>query len=151
MIRRPPRSTRTDTLFPYTTLFRSHRGRFHPNGRHSHRGISLASCLVLFTSWNVNNGSRQTTAHASAQGFSAKVEAEHTSAIAVMLSRFGDPEHPHLFGMRSIYRRRTRPLASCEFAAMLSKLQAGQPFYCRLGSNSQLGRASCRERVCQYV
>src|SRR3546814_6006925 len=23
MIRRPPRSTRTDTLFPYTTLFRS--------------------------------------------------------------------------------------------------------------------------------
>src|SRR3546814_7253164 len=26
MIRRPPRSTRTDTLFPYTTLFRSERG-----------------------------------------------------------------------------------------------------------------------------
>src|SRR3546814_18316900 len=25
MIRRPPSSTRTDTLFPYTTLFRSHR------------------------------------------------------------------------------------------------------------------------------
>src|SRR3546814_8878157 len=30
MIRRPPRSTRTDTLFPYTTLFRSAR---HPSGR----------------------------------------------------------------------------------------------------------------------
>src|SRR3546814_19604313 len=28
MLRRPPRSTRTDTLFPYTTLFRSIRG--HP-------------------------------------------------------------------------------------------------------------------------
>src|SRR3546814_11422191 len=27
MIRRPPRSTRTDTLFPYTTLFRSHAPR----------------------------------------------------------------------------------------------------------------------------
>src|SRR3546814_1652515 len=26
MIRRPPRSTRTDTLFPYTTLFRSGTG-----------------------------------------------------------------------------------------------------------------------------
>src|SRR3546814_15777857 len=25
MIRRPPRSTRIDTLFPYSTLFRSHR------------------------------------------------------------------------------------------------------------------------------
>src|SRR3546814_4447818 len=29
MIRRPPRSTRTDTLFPYTTLFRSPR-QFRP-------------------------------------------------------------------------------------------------------------------------
>src|SRR3546814_14780861 len=28
MIRRPPRSTRTDTLFPYTTLFRT------PDGKH---------------------------------------------------------------------------------------------------------------------
>src|SRR3546814_9272733 len=27
MIRRPPRSTRTDTLFPYTTLFRSDVGK----------------------------------------------------------------------------------------------------------------------------
>src|SRR3546814_9221296 len=27
MIRRPPRSTRTDTLFPYTTLFRSRADR----------------------------------------------------------------------------------------------------------------------------
>src|SRR3546814_988879 len=33
MIRRPPRSTRTDTLFPYTTLFRSGRHRCtHPTG-----------------------------------------------------------------------------------------------------------------------
>src|SRR3546814_4241439 len=32
MIRRPPRSTRTDTLFPYTTLFRSQRR--HQCARH---------------------------------------------------------------------------------------------------------------------
>src|SRR3546814_10186900 len=30
MIRRPPRSTRTDTLFPYTTLFRSPVDPIHP-------------------------------------------------------------------------------------------------------------------------
>src|SRR3546814_14084140 len=30
MIRRPPRSTRTDTLFPYTTLFLSARGSHQP-------------------------------------------------------------------------------------------------------------------------
>src|SRR3546814_5401816 len=29
MIRRPPRSTRTDTLLPYTTLFRSQDGKAH--------------------------------------------------------------------------------------------------------------------------
>src|SRR3546814_4458862 len=32
MIRRPPRSTRTDTLFPYTTLFRSDGRGFHVDG-----------------------------------------------------------------------------------------------------------------------
>src|SRR3546814_3860820 len=37
MIRRPPRSTRTDTLFPYTTLFRSHR-----------TGCSYRSPLALY-------------------------------------------------------------------------------------------------------
>src|SRR3546814_18419138 len=36
MIRRPPRSTRTDTLFPYTTLFRS--SRRYERGRWSSRG-----------------------------------------------------------------------------------------------------------------
>src|SRR3546814_3019038 len=35
MLRRPPRSTRTDTLFPYTTLFRSRQSHagFPENGR----------------------------------------------------------------------------------------------------------------------
>src|SRR3546814_9852469 len=41
MIRRPPRSTRTDTLFPYTTLFRSHfrQGIFVEVVHDGHRGI----------------------------------------------------------------------------------------------------------------
>src|SRR3546814_7331445 len=33
MIRRPPRSTRTDTLFPYTTLFRSRIRKRRSGGR----------------------------------------------------------------------------------------------------------------------
>src|SRR3546814_9523502 len=38
MIRRPPRSTRTDTLFPYTTLFRSRQGaEQQAEGRHRHQ------------------------------------------------------------------------------------------------------------------
>src|SRR3546814_20716372 len=39
MIRRPPRSTRTDTLFPYTTLFRSVEGE----GLHGARGAGLGT------------------------------------------------------------------------------------------------------------
>src|SRR3546814_1445281 len=34
MIRRPPRSTRTDTLFPYTTLFRSRLARVQQLAEH---------------------------------------------------------------------------------------------------------------------
>src|SRR3546814_16131984 len=37
MIRRPPRSTRTDTLFPYTTLFRSKSERARPRRRPRNR------------------------------------------------------------------------------------------------------------------
>src|SRR3546814_3110543 len=57
MIRRPPRSTRTDTLFPYTTLFRSE--GFHVRFqaalprrvgapvRHPHRLAALVTMLWL--------------------------------------------------------------------------------------------------------
>src|SRR3546814_1626864 len=40
MIRRPPRSTRTDTLFPYTTLFRS------PDNAAAHGGLIRALLLA---------------------------------------------------------------------------------------------------------
>src|SRR3546814_65535 len=57
MIRRPPRSTRTDTLFPYTTLFRSHETSFkQEDGVHYHardvavmRGL-LEKCPVVLAS-----------------------------------------------------------------------------------------------------
>src|SRR3546814_16240044 len=42
MIRRPPRSTRTDTLFPYTTLFRSI-AVFHIERAARHARTNLAS------------------------------------------------------------------------------------------------------------
>src|SRR3546814_1497945 len=45
MIRRPPRSTRTDTLFPYTTLVRSHAGlsrQHHPRLCRGRAAVSVA-------------------------------------------------------------------------------------------------------------
>src|SRR3546814_20908534 len=44
MIRRPPRSTRTDTLFPYTTLFRSER---QERGRAQYLSASAAVLSTL--------------------------------------------------------------------------------------------------------
>src|SRR3546814_5667764 len=49
MIRRPPRSTRTDTLFPYTTLFRSVEHRLDRGERfpgHGGRDRPLAANIV---------------------------------------------------------------------------------------------------------
>src|SRR3546814_18671146 len=71
MIRRPPRSTRTDTLFPYTTLFRSTRadrreqpfvGLVGKASRHSQPplsrfALSIRVCHCIQTS--TRNGSRE--------------------------------------------------------------------------------------------
>src|SRR3546814_3042111 len=42
MIRRPPRSTRTDTLFPYTTLFRSRSPELPGQSRRIDRSVQPA-------------------------------------------------------------------------------------------------------------
>src|SRR3546814_9926997 len=44
MIRRPPRSTRTDTLFPYTTLFRSAGGAAQGDRRDRTRLAAREGC-----------------------------------------------------------------------------------------------------------
>src|SRR3546814_3520346 len=51
MIRRPPRSTRTDTLFPYTTLFRAVlaalMGQFHV--------VTIVITWIAFNQINLHN------------------------------------------------------------------------------------------------
>src|SRR3546814_6644065 len=49
MIRRPPRSTRTDTLFPYTTLFRSSAFEPTPYGRGKMGSVQLECPGVVRT------------------------------------------------------------------------------------------------------
>src|SRR3546814_4528452 len=65
MIRRPPRSTRTDTLFPYTTLFRSV------------RAISNAPDVSLSSRWT-------SLGRTGASYFSARSE-EHTSELQSLM------------------------------------------------------------------
>src|SRR3546814_15479883 len=57
MIRRPPRSTRTDTRFPYTTLFRS--GRAEPVGRRPHGAPARARHRPDPRAWRRISGSRR--------------------------------------------------------------------------------------------
>src|SRR3546814_16461502 len=93
-IRRPPRSTRTDTLFPYTTLFRSRRviavGEVHLG--HVHRAAGA----------------------------------------------FGDILAGH-FDMDAAAMR------------TLGAVDGEEAAHFRQDAFERIGRASCRERVCQYV
>src|SRR3546814_6295086 len=52
MIRRPPRSTRTDTLFPYTTLFRS-AGEERTDGAAVAERAGSVVALVEGSGWNM--------------------------------------------------------------------------------------------------
>src|SRR3546814_14124705 len=87
MIRRPPRSTRTDTLFPYTTLFRS---------------------------W-----------------FSMRAG--------------GAPSSRTVQPMFAPYRLRDLALANRIVVSPMATYSAID------GTPNEIGRASCRERVCPYV
>src|SRR3546814_19473957 len=118
MIRRPPRSTRTDTLFPYTTLFRS-----------SH----VREARPIYTH------SAQTVANGLALPFAAFL------GYAIMLWRL---------------RKDRAALVPWAAPALLSMIATALLFWqtratpaAQLlaipGAHAQIGRASCRDRVCK--
>src|SRR3546814_6332275 len=72
MIRRPPRSTRTDTLFPYTTLFRS---------RPSEHSVSLDQA----DSPARVRSARTSCSRNRAAGHSARRSEEHTSELQSLM------------------------------------------------------------------
>src|SRR3546814_12327358 len=120
MIRRPPRSTRTDTRFPYTTLFRSIRGSPARDMLEEMRGILVRGEL----------------------GASHLLELATTAAARIL---------------RMPWRGSLSP---GDKADLVIVADTGQPGPCTLPGldRSQLravvheiGRASWRERVCQYV
>src|SRR3546814_16736052 len=77
MIRRPPRSTRTDTLFPYTTLFRS-----FPLWR---QWLSSRSPRVEKHLASVGEGSKV----GPDQSFSKRVDPARRNSYARMMDRVG--------------------------------------------------------------
>src|SRR3546814_3043088 len=77
MRRRPPRSTRTDTPFPYTTLFRSYLGG-NPNG-------SLNDIAGLTNERGNVVGLMPHPEHASEPGFGPDRSEEHTSELQSLM------------------------------------------------------------------
>src|SRR3546814_13962874 len=105
MIRLPPRSTRTDTLVPYTTLFRSYMQVLG--------SVARALDFPLTTPWNkLPESAREAVLYG-------------TKGEAIAL-RFED-------GRKSY--EVVKP-----FEGVIRNLE-----------RRKIGRASCRERVCQYV
>src|SRR3546814_12670801 len=108
MIPRPPRSTRTDTLFPYTTLFRS----LGCDGKA--RWQLLAG--LLFT------------------------EVDHDVDAICSASRCNH-DLPDLFPFMGGLQIYPHPLRS---VVLVAHAEPDAP-------PAEIGRAPCRERVCQYV
>src|SRR3546814_16831886 len=108
MIQRPPRSTRTDTLFPYTTLFRSRFGKGFLEGSQGHLNF---------------------------------LPEKQTDFIFTMLA-----EELGLVGGLALIGLYVLLIAYGFALAMRARNQFG-----RLLALGKIGRASCRERVCQYV
>src|SRR3546814_20160120 len=105
MIRRPPRSTRTDTLFPYTTLFRSY----------------YADCLLdILEKWAKANALYEFDFDASRPQAWYAIESMIFSAALALSTITGEIE---------IAPERRKVVTDW----------------------LEIGRASCRERVCQYV
>src|SRR3546814_19269029 len=73
MIRRPPLSTRTDTLFPYTTLFRSQPSHFR-----------IAWFLVVFT---FQRGSMVDTHRAAKSNFPIRFNSFQHIGLAIIVER----------------------------------------------------------------
>src|SRR3546814_13619316 len=103
MIRRPPRSTRTDTLFPYTTLFRS---------VHEVAGADLGA----------GRAGMLTTLKNAAMGLGVARRAKFEGFLSHRLGQ--------QFGGRMVVHP--------------ERLQ-------HPGIRQEIGSASCRESVCQYV
>src|SRR3546814_8488403 len=90
MMRRPPRSTRTDTLFPYTTLYRS---------RHRQNGDQYPPEFTIFA-----HSPLTVVAHRSKYPLHAPRSEEHTSELQSLmrisyadfcLTKNNNPKPPH--------------------------------------------------------
>src|SRR3546814_6857425 len=80
MIRRPPRSTRTDSLFPYTTLFRSQASQCRARADAGSLGRAPAAGAVTWTMLRRHGASA-----VRAPGYRGSRSEEHTSELQSLM------------------------------------------------------------------
>src|SRR3546814_19031606 len=115
MIRLPPRSTRTDTLVPYTTLFRSDNFLVVKPTFHSYSPPPALVDILFFARFDF--------------GETDIVDGEDAAVFEDLGGAFGQIRHA-----ADAIQRRLAQIDDHSTDAV-----------------HQIGRASCRERVCQYV
>src|SRR3546814_14033504 len=120
-MRRPPRSTRTDTLFPYTTLFRS-----------CAEGLAAVPCL------RARRGERELADEPEIAALVAHYIAELCAAILL----FWSPHRIVIGGGVATASGMVERIQSA-FSNGLGSYGLGA------ASRSQIGRAACRGRVCR--
>src|SRR3546814_17677897 len=122
MLRRPPRSTLTDTLFPYTTLFRS------PD----------AFVLIGYS----HLGKKRMTnpiEHRGPEGANFWRRARWIAIAAILVLPF-----------LAMQWTDEVTWTAADFA-VAGILLVGAHILSELSARRKIGRASCRERVCKYV
>src|SRR3546814_9923753 len=134
MIRRPPRSTRTYTLFPYTTLFRSR------------LSASARPAKPMATPPSRSSPSRCRALRPTVEtGAMTQMEDNLTATAEPGGEELWKNGSPNLRLLQEIDVRLSVEVGSAQLRIRdLLNLNEGSVV-------EQIGRASCRERVCQYV
>src|SRR3546814_12109829 len=137
MVRRPPRSTRTDTLFPYTTLFRSGLTLFFVDAKSPGITASLLPKLGM-----------------RAMG---SCEVHYEDVFVPDEDVLGEPGNAWYMMLPTLNNERIMVGAQCLGAIdgvledaleySMQRKAFGKP----IGQFQEIGNASCRESVCQYV
>src|SRR3546814_19786654 len=122
MIRRPPRSTRTDTLFPYTTLFRSQDRR----GQSGAGVVAGRPCAGRSGDLHLLRPSP----FAARPGAGSRVARSAAGAAAVTMLHAD---------------------AAIETWGLAKPFIISRERFDHVDIVVEIGRASCGERVCQYV
>src|SRR3546814_734999 len=143
MIRRPPRSTRTDTLFPYTTLFRS-----SSEFGKEHVEITLASNerLVLLGVTSAQRDADE-VAHPIVEVCEERIGFGLEPIVADYLQQAAG--ECDILRFRTAFREIIGADEIIEF--VIERFARKLKFFAELMLlHPEIGSAECRERVCQY-